>query len=326
MNTLPNKTAFESAPSKRNYTQSIARISTIEQALSFIPADDRDTWLRCGMAIKSEVGDEGFDPWKRWSATANNYQSHAAAATWKSFRKSGHVGIGTLFHIAKQYGYKHNTSYKPAPLTPEDVAQRAANCKAEIELLVSQRKAAADKAMALWNAPASALEATQPPITDHHYLKRKGIQPHGAKVYHGSLTIGDMDCNGALMIPMMLSGAVSSLQFINSDGQKRFLSGGEKGGYLIGKIEAGAPICIAEGFATGASIHEATGYPVLIAFDAGNLLKIAEEVRTTYPEARIVLCADDDELGTGQRKATEAAQAVGGLLAIPVFNGGVSHE
>lgn len=326
MKTLPNQTAFKSVPDKTNYTQNTAIISAIEQALSFIPADDRFVWIRIGMAIKSEVGDEGFDSWDRWSATANSYRAYTAANTWKSFRKSGHVGIGTLFHIAKQYGYKHTTSNKPASLTPEDVAHRATNCTAEIELLASQRKAAADKAMALWNAPASALEATQPPIADHAYLKCKGIQPHGAKVYHGSLTIGGMDCNDALMIPMMLGGAISSLQFINCEGQKRFLSGGEKGGYLIGEIEAGRPICISEGFATGASIHEATGYQVLIAFDAGNLLKMAKEVRAAYPEARIVLCADDDELGTGQRKATEAAQAVGGLLAIPVFNEGANHE
>lgn len=326
MNTLPNQTAFKSVPDKTNYTQTTASTSTIEQALNFIPANVRDIWLRCGMAIKSALGDEGFDPWDRWSATDDSYQAHAAAASWKSFSKSGGIGIGTLFHIAKQYGYKHNTSYKPASLTPEEVAQRAVNCKAGIELLASQRKAAADKAKALWNVPASALEATQPPIADHSYLKRKGIQPHGAKVYYGSLTIGGMDCNGALMIPMMLDGTISSLQFISCEGQKRFLSGGEKGGYLIGIVEAGQPICIAEGFATSASIHEATGYPVIVAFDAGNLLKMAKEIRVAYPEARIVLCADDDESGTGLRKASEAAQVVNGILALPVFSEGVSHE
>lgn len=131
-----------------------------------------------------------------------------------------------------------------------------------------------------------------------------------------------MDCNGALMIPMKLNGKITSLQFINRDGEKRFYPNGEKGGFLIGKIEAGKPICIAEGFATGASIREATGHAVVVAFDAGNLRKMAEALRAKYPDTRIVLCSDDDyqtEGNPGLTKATEAAQVVGGLLASPVF-------
>lgn len=297
----------------------LASVSTVEQALSFIPADDRETWIDCGMAIKAELGDVGFDAWDRWSATTDNYQARAAAASWKSFKASGGVNIGTLFHHAKQHGYQHNTTSKPTPPTPEEIAQREAKRKAEADLLASRREAASDKAASIWNAPASALEATQPAIADHGYLKHKRIQPHGAKIYHGSLSIGGMACNGALMIPMKLNGKITSLQFINSEGEKRFLPSGEKGGYMIGKITPDAPICIAEGFATGASIHEATGHAVVVAFDAGNLRKMAELLREKNPDAVIVLCADDDETGTGQRKATEAAQAVGGLLAMPVF-------
>lgn len=293
--------------------------SSIEQALSFIPADDRDTWIKCGMAIKAELGDAGFDAWDKWSATADNYRARDAAASWKSFKASGAVTIGTLFHIAQQNGYHHNTMDKPTPLTAEEIAQREAKRKANTDLLVSKRKAAADEAAVLWNSPASALEATKPAITDHPYLNRKRVQPHGVKLYHGSLSIGCMDCNGAIMLTMKLHGKITSLQFINHAGEKRFLPDGEKGGYLIGKINAGKPVCICEGFATGASIHEATGYPVIVAFDAGNLRKIAEALRSNHPEALIVICADDDESGTGQRKATEAAQAISGLLAMPVF-------
>jgi putative DNA primase/helicase len=133
-----------------------------------------------------------------------------------------------------------------------------------------------------------------------------------------------MACNNALMIPMKLNGKISSLQFINRDGEKRFLPDGEKGYYLIGKIAPDAPACIAEGFATGASIHEATGHAVVVAFDAGNLRKTAALLRAKYPDVLIVLCADDDE--AGRRGATEAAQAVGGFVAMPVFSEGASHE
>lgn len=145
-------------------------------------------------------------------------------------------------------------------------------------------------------------------------------------MYHGNLSIREMECNGAIMLPTKLNGKITSLQFINRDGEKRFLFGGEKGGYLIGKIQPGKPVCICEGFATGATIHEATGHAVIVAFDAGNMKKIASALRANKPDMVIVLCADDDESGTGIRKATEAAQFVGGLVAMPVFSEGADHE
>jgi putative DNA primase/helicase len=299
---------------------------SIEQALSVVPADDYYIWTEFGMALKSEFGDAGFCVWDRWSSKSDNYSARDAAASWRSYKESGGVGIGTLFHTARQYGYRHNTTIKPTPPTPEDIVQREAKRKAETDLLALRRKGAADKAASIWNAPLCALEATQPSVSEHPYIKRKGIMPHGVKVFRGSLSIRDMDCNGALMLPTKLNGKITSLQFINRDGEKRFLPGGEKGGYLIGKFVAGEPVCVCEGFATGASIREATGYAVVVAFDAGNLRKIAEALRAKNPDAVIVLCADDDETGTGKRKATEAAQAVGGLLAMPIFSEGVSYE
>jgi phage/plasmid primase-like uncharacterized protein len=295
-------------------------LEQVEHALAFIDATDRDTWIKCGMAIKSEFGDADFNIWDRWSSVADNYSARAAAASWKSFSESGGVNIGTLFHFAQQGGYVHNTTDRPAPPTPEQIAEREAKIKSDADVLAKRRSAAAAKAQAIWNEPPSALEATQPSMSEHPYIRRKGIEPHGAKVYHGSLTIGGMDCNGALMLPTKLGGKITSLQFINRDGEKRFLPGGEKGGFVIGKIEAGKPVCICEGFATGASIHDATGHAVIVAFDAGNMKKIAVALRTKNPDLIIILCADDDESGTGQRKATEAAQSVGGLVTMPTFS------
>jgi putative DNA primase/helicase len=79
---------------------------------------------------------------------------------------------------------------------------------------------------------------------------------------------------------------------------------------------------IAEGYATGASIHEATGYAVAVAFNAGNMVAVARTMRSKFPNLRLILCADDDT-GTpgnpGLVKAREAAQAVGGSLAVPDF-------
>ena len=81
-------------------------------------------------------------------------------------------------------------------------------------------------------------------------------------------------------------------------------------------------LCIAEGYATGASIHEATGFAVAIAFNAGNLLPVAKAIRAKFPDMRLIVCRDDDHLTNGNpglTKATEAARSVGGILAVPEF-------
>jgi putative DNA primase/helicase len=127
-----------------------------------------------------------------------------------------------------------------------------------------------------------------------------------------------MRCDGALMVPVRnVAGELQTLQFVSPEGEKRFVPGGRKAG---GYFAIGAPadvLCIAEGYATGASVHEATGHAVAVAFDAGNLEPVARALRQKFPEARIVIAADNDESGTGQKKAEEAARAVGGLVALP---------
>jgi putative DNA primase/helicase len=304
---------------KSSFSEALAITSIIEQALSFIPSHDRDIWITCGMGIKSELGDAGFVIWNKWSALADNYGARDAANTWRSFKASGGITIRTVFHLAQEHGYRCDPNYKAILATAEAIALPEARRKADSDLLASKRKAASQKAGSIWNEVGSDDDAASLAIIDHPYLRHKRTQAHGARIYSGEMIISGMSCNNALMIPMWLNEKITSLQFINAEGKKRFLPDGEKGGYLIGKMEAGTPVCICEGFATGASIHEATGYAVIVAFDAGNLRKMAVAVKAKQPDALIVLCADDDPTATGQRKATEAAQAVGGLLAMPKF-------
>ena len=179
---------------------------------------------------------------------------------------------------------------------------RADRKKAEAE----NRDAARSRAAEIWN--------TATPAVDHDYLTKKGIKPHGARVYEGRIVLPLRDAASELQ----------SLQFIDTEGDKRFLTGGRVAGFYfsLGAIQGAAALCIAEGFATGATIHEATGYPVAVAFNAGNLLPVARALRAKFPELRLILCADDDHRTNGNpgiTKATEAARSIGGLLAIPDF-------
>lgn len=168
-----------------------------------------------------------------------------------------------------------------------------------------RQQQAADSAAALWaNA--------DPAPADHPYLTRKGTQPHGAKVFGDNLLIALRDTAGKL----------HSLQTIGPDGDKRFHPGGRVAGCYFGIGKPAGLLVIAEGFATGASIYEATGHAVAIAFNAGNLLAVAEALRAKFPTLRLIVAADDDHRTTGNpgmAKARETAQAVGGLLAVPSF-------
>lgn len=163
---------------------------------------------------------------------------------------------------------------------------------------------AASGASALWNAA--------DPVTDHPYLARKGVQPHGTR-----------SDGYSLLIPMRdTAGELHSLQRIMPDGDKRFMPYGRTRGcyFSIGKPDG--VVYVAEGFATGASVHEATGHAVAVGFTTVNLLPVALALRAKYPALRIVIAADDDHLAlrnSGRTAAAKAALAVGGMVAVPLF-------
>lgn len=146
------------------------------------------------------------------------------------------------------------------------------------------------------------------------YLTRKQVMAHGLRFSRGSIVVPVRTIDGEL----------AGLQFIDAAGDKKFLTGTAKRGcfHSIGVISPSAPLCICEGYATGASIHKAMGWPVVIAFDAGNLTPVAKALHEKYPDQKIVVCADNDArtLGNpGITKAREAASAVGAVVAVPAF-------
>ena len=280
----------------------------IREALAFISASiARDEWARVGMAIKSEYPDStGLALFDEWSQTdPDGYNPTDVRDTWKSIQAGGGVGIGTLFHLAKASGYTPTPGTRPDPVS----LQKQAGERAARELLASKEREqrqqqAAQMAAQRWQAA--------PQATGHPYLTIKGVQAHGVKLE-----------GEALLIPMLdTAGTLHSLQVIDPEGSKRFQSGGRiKGCYhAIGKPEGVLIVC--EGYATGASIHEATGQAVAVAFNAGNLEAVALALHQKYPALRLILAADDDYKSPGNpgmTKATAAARAVGGLLAVPTF-------
>ncbi|KVN27337.1 topoisomerase [Burkholderia pyrrocinia] len=283
----------------------------IRAALSHVPADDRDTWVQMGMAIKAELGEDGFDFWDDWSRSASSYNEADAKSVWKSFR-SGGITIASLFKRAIEHGYRE--SEPMPPLSADERERRRVEREREVaaaaEIHQHTQAEAATKARNLWEK-AGTVHA------DHAYVRAKRIKPYGAKQLRDQLVVKLQD----------IDGEHHSAQYIQPDGHKTFQSGGRISG-CFGAVSAGVkpkgktPLLICEGYATACSLHEATGYQVAAAMNAGNLLNVARAWREKHPKLRIVVCADDDTKtpgNPGMNKATEAARAVGASLAAPDF-------
>jgi len=202
-----------------------------------------------------------------------------------------------------------------APRTYSDAERREFAKRMERE-----RQAQEIEQEALWQAKAAeavdTLLFTSPCPPEHAYLQKKGVLPYG-------ISLSGRD----IIIPMSDASGVRNIQSIKPDGTKLFFKDAKKQGAWF-EIPGDTTICIVEGYATGASVYEATGHTVIIAFDAGNLVPVAAAIRAKHPENRVIICADNDAFtvrpdgkptNPGIIKGTQAAIAINADLIYPEF-------
>lgn len=232
------------------------------------------------------------------AGTANGWavlhHDHGAAGTWKG-------------GASCTWSAKSTAKMSRAEKDAFHAAMRQARAEAQRQREAEQHNAA-QRAADIW-------AKTRPASPAHPYLAKKRIAP-GVARQSGELLV---------LLVQDIDGNPRSLQFIAEGGSKRLLAGGAKKSHFI--LTAGAlpadRVVIAEGWATAMTV--ATQYPgaaVLAAIDAGNLLPAAEVVRRRYPDAQILVAADDDRLTVGNpglARAREAAAAVHGKLVRPVW-------
>ncbi|HFK5640892.1 TPA: LPD7 domain-containing protein [Enterobacter hormaechei subsp. steigerwaltii] len=151
----------------------------------------------------------------------------------------------------------------------------------------------------------------------HAYLARKGVTASaGVK----------LDKYDNLVIPLRNTDSeLRSLQYIKPDGTKNLKKGAEKtGNYFVvgGELNPQVPLLYAEGYATAASLHQATGMPVIMTVDAGNMVTVSRKLSELYPDSAHIILGEDDftkDDNKGLNKAREAAEAIGGTYIIPQF-------
>ena len=305
------------------------------------PPHDRESWLKLLMAAHDAGISE--DDARRWSERGDNFDPSDFRSAWRSI-KPGAVTKGTLFWKAKAEGWKAPIAGRK--LTEAECAkrnaERDARRKQEVEAKAerqrqeaSMHEAASKKAIELWEKSQSC--ETHPYLLAHQ-VPSYGLRYGDFEVEYEDQVTGEIihKQQKALLVPLQdHEERIWSLQAIsaNKDGLKLLLRNGKMSGnfFRIGSpntVNGRRVYVLGEGYATCASLHQATGHAVLVCFNAGNMRRVARELRERDPEAFIVVGADNDIWGqrqdgtphnTGIEAACKVAEEVGARVAVPPF-------
>lgn len=255
----------------------------IWDALQYIPADDRETWVHVGMAIKSELGNDGFGLWDRWSQSAESYKERDARDVWRSI-KDGAIGIGTLFHLAKQYGWNCRNSDSRPPIIPKRTAPPELKTNTEIY------------ARKLWLAADFSNET----VATHPYAIKKGIDwAAGAArgIASGKVIGRNADC---IIVPIrdLATDKVTGIQCINAAGDKQTFGHVRGNGLLLGNtLEKSLVWYVTEGWASAFSMvfHHQHGHGVCAAtFGKHNLDTVADVIARAHGPNEIIILREVD--------------------------------
>lgn len=257
---------------------------------------------------------------QRWKVEGEDQERRGWTRLKEWTSRAGHVYLVGVFGV-----WHGNDDGKIKIELPKEDPNRPALTKADIEAIRAAQKEATKKLAE--ERKAEAKRAAQwaalvwnrcQPVTEHEYLTRKQIQAHGTRIMGGveGLVLPGIDDSNflrlklsedALVVPMHDEhGNVCGIQWIYPKGHPRrekigrdkefwprgMAMGGTFG--LIGHIKRDGIILVTEGFATAATLHEATGQTVAYAFSANNLGKAGKLLRKTCPRAKLLFCADDD--------------------------------
>jgi phage/plasmid primase-like uncharacterized protein len=212
-------------------------------------------------------------------------------------------------------GSKENWTAAGVQLTAEEQAQLAVQSQlAKLQRateLSEQHGKAADKSLAKWERLSDV-----PPSGENAYLARKGVQSHGVKFDGEWLVVPVRDAGGKLWSVQSISPQEGAA--------KMFEKGGRKTGnmHVMGELKAGGEVLVAEGYATGASLREATGKTVAVAFDSGNLDAVVGAIKQRFPTSSIYIMGDNDkhsQQNVGVDKALAASQKHQVGVAFPEF-------
>ena len=277
-----------------------------ESALFSIPSDDRETWFSVGAAIKTTMGDAGFDLFDRWSRTSKRYIEKNQHAQWISF-KPGLYKPGTIFHAAKQNGWSGQSvpDYKLYnPISRHEEEKRRTSSRKRGLVASSDAQRMVDNSE----------ESTHP------YLFSKGFPEVEVLTYTGRVRKRDpkptepefFEVKNVILIPVRnKNNEVVSAQLIDTTGKKLFLPGGvmHGGRYVLGR---GRETWVCEGFATALTLKLALNtmyrdFRIVIAFSSSNIPNVVS--KDDYVVVDHDIPAKKEKYGSGEKFARKSGCA-----------------
>ena len=101
------------------------KVNELRSALAFINSDDRDMWLKVGMAMKStSAGQQAYGIWTEWSQQSSKYDPRDQQRTWQNLHLNGGVSLSTIFWMAKQNGWTELISTIAVQTVENDVTEQ----------------------------------------------------------------------------------------------------------------------------------------------------------------------------------------------------------
>ncbi len=233
-------------------------------------------------------------------------------------------------------GTKSTWTQSGVSLSPEERAQM----QAHVQLMKEQREAelatlnasVAEKCVEKWER----LNSVSRDGNDNEYLSRKGVMAFNVRQDDGKLVVPMRDIDGKLWSLQTISATEGAPKLFEKGGLKKgnfsifsvdpkARDGGAANFDALASHKPSQPILVAEGYATAATIGEATKETVVVAFDSGNIDPVVESLRNRFPMAPIFICADDDRHqanNVGVEKAWESAEKHQVGIVVPEFSDG----
>lgn len=224
------------------------------------------------------------------------------------YRLFEHAGRNGRFYVTGAFGYwgrVDSQRVRPAGDTAEVDRE---SMRREMEALAQREEARRRRSAAVAAMRSGERWRAASREGSSMYLTRKGLDAAESIRF---------EADGTLLVPMLRydlprEQALVGVQAIRPDGEKRFARGTGKLGATcrLGLVVEGAPILLAEGYATGMSLRMAVQrrLPVFVAFDAGNLEPAAAILRALHPRCPLLVCADDDWMTEGNPGRAKAAK------------------
>ncbi|HFC7422686.1 TPA: LPD7 domain-containing protein [Neisseria meningitidis] len=260
-------------------------------ALNYIdPNLPRSDWVKIGTALKNHFGEDGKQLFQEFSERGEGYKKQSFEHTWKSLDPT-RSSIGTLFYQAKQYGYQQPRNERPITSVETETAkaEREAKRAEEARFVAEERAKKVEQARKY-------VSISKDADFTHPYLQKKGIDtPEGI----AGLKHYKTHNNHLLYIPIQdKDGNIQGVQRIFPDGNKGIVGNKVGGFFVMGDLSEAREkgVILAEGYATAYALHKNSDHtPVVVGFDAHNIINVAKILKDKLPEdTKLIVAADND--------------------------------